>query len=63
MQIMWVLDIKGENDMQRFYHDGYVYEEGVAQFSIGYTKTPNKNMDHYQIREHKREAEPPLLQK
>ncbi|MGI6530401.1 MAG: hypothetical protein ACOX3J_12125 [Clostridia bacterium] len=21
---------------------GIVYEEGVAQFSIGYTKTPNK---------------------
>ncbi len=33
---------KEENDMQRFYHDGYVYEEGVAQFAIGYTKTPNK---------------------
>jgi hypothetical protein len=31
-----------ENDMQRTYSGGFVYEEGVAQFSIGYTKTPNK---------------------
>jgi hypothetical protein len=31
-----------ENNMQRTYSGGFVYEEGVAQFAIGYTKTPNK---------------------
>ncbi len=28
--------------MQRFYKDGDVYGDAIAQFAIGYTKTPNK---------------------
>lgn len=33
---------KEEHVMQRFYKDAEVYESGIAQFAIGYTKTPNK---------------------
>lgn len=33
---------KEEDIMQRLYVDDFVFEEGIGQFAVGYTKTPNK---------------------